>query len=46
VVEATLGEASTLTGLETPALVVLGPVSRYREVLDWYRPELRGNALG
>jgi uroporphyrin-III C-methyltransferase len=46
VVEATLAEAATLAGLETPALVVLGPVSRYREVLDWYRPELRSNALG
>ncbi|HWV02373.1 MAG TPA: uroporphyrinogen-III C-methyltransferase [Devosia sp.] len=46
VVEATLAEAATLVGLETPALVVLGPVSRYREVLDWYRPELRSNALG
>jgi len=45
-VEATLGEAARLTGLETPALIVLGPVSRYREVLDWYRPELRSNDLG
>ena len=46
VVEATLGEAAGLSGLETPALIVLGPVSRYREVLDWYRPELRSNDLG
>ena len=46
VVESTLGAAATLAGLETPALVVLGPVSRYREVLDWYTPELRSNALG
>lgn len=46
VVEATLGEAAALTGLETPAIVVLGPVSRYREILDWYAPELRSNALG
>ena len=37
---------AALTGLETPALVVLGPVSRYREILDWYTPELRTNALG
>ena len=46
VVESTLGEAGALTGLATPALVVLGPVSRYREMLDWYAPELRTNALG
>jgi len=46
VVEATLGEARALSGLETPAIVVLGPVSRYRDVLDWYTPDLRTNALG
>lgn len=46
VVESTLRQAASLTGLETPALVVLGPVSRYREVLDWYTPELRSHALG
>ena len=46
VVESTLGRAAELSGLETPALVVLGPVSRYREVLDWYTPDLRANALG
>jgi len=46
VTESTLDLAATLTSLETPALVVLGPVSRYREVLDWYTPELRSNALG
>ena len=46
VTESTLDLAATLTNLETPALVVLGPVSRYREVLDWYTPELRSNALG
>ncbi len=46
VVESTLAQAADLTGLETPALVVLGPVSRYRDVLDWYRPELRSNGLG
>jgi uroporphyrin-III C-methyltransferase len=46
VVEARLADAAALTGLETPALVVLGPVSRYREILDWYTPELKHNALG
>ena len=38
VIEATLGEAETLRGLETPAIVVLGPVSGYRPLLDWYGP--------
>jgi uroporphyrin-III C-methyltransferase len=46
VTESSLGQAAALAGLETPALVVLGPVSRYRKVLDWYTPELRSNALG
>ncbi|HVX71612.1 MAG TPA: uroporphyrinogen-III C-methyltransferase [Devosia sp.] len=46
VTESSLGQAGALAGLETPALVVLGPVSRYREVLDWYTPELRSNGLG
>jgi uroporphyrin-III C-methyltransferase len=46
VIESTLNQAAALTNLETPALVVLGPVGRYREVLDWYTPELRSNALG
>jgi len=45
VTESSLNQAAALTNLETPALVVLGPVSRYREVLDWYTPELRSNAL-
>ena len=46
VTESSLDQAGALAGLQTPALVVLGPVSRYREVLDWYTPELRANALG
>jgi uroporphyrin-III C-methyltransferase len=46
VVESTLGEAAGLSGLETPAIVVLGPVSAYREVLDWYVPALRSNPIG
>jgi uroporphyrin-III C-methyltransferase len=46
VIESTLAEAHALAGLETPAIVVLGPVSRYRDVLNWYKPELRGNGLG
>jgi uroporphyrin-III C-methyltransferase len=46
VVETTLGAAATLTNLPTPAIVVLGPVNRYREILEWYTPDLRGHALG
>jgi uroporphyrin-III C-methyltransferase len=46
VVESTLGQAASLTGLDTPAVVVLGPVVAWREVLDWYTPQLRSNALG
>jgi uroporphyrin-III C-methyltransferase len=46
VVESTLGAAGGLTGLETPALIVLGPVSRYREVLDWYGAAERENVYG
>jgi uroporphyrin-III C-methyltransferase len=46
VVETTLGEAGALTDLPTPAIVVLGPVSAYRAVLDWYVPALRENDVG
>ena len=46
VVETTLGAAASLADLPTPAIVVLGPVSAYRTVLDWYVPHLRENGLG
>lgn len=49
VVETTLGEAATLAArveLPTPAIIVLGPVSRYREQLDWYVGARRENKLG
>ncbi|WP_052731852.1 uroporphyrinogen-III C-methyltransferase [Devosia geojensis] len=46
VVETTLGEARALADLPTPAIVVLGPVSAYRAVLDWYVPVLRENGIG
>lgn len=39
VVEARLGDAQTLSkrgDIPTPAIVVLGPVSQYRDALDWY----------
>jgi uroporphyrin-III C-methyltransferase len=46
VVETTLGAAAGLADLPTPAIVVLGPVSAYRTVLDWYASNLRENDLG
>ncbi|WP_404400128.1 uroporphyrinogen-III C-methyltransferase [Pelagibacterium halotolerans] len=49
VTETTLGEAGALVAsrdISTPAVVVLGPVSRYRAALDWYTGGLRENALG
>jgi uroporphyrin-III C-methyltransferase len=46
VVETTLGKAASLDRLPTPAVVVLGPVNRYREVLNWYVGDLRGIVLG
>jgi uroporphyrin-III C-methyltransferase len=30
----------------TPAIVVVGPAAGWRELLDWYGPALRGNAIG
>lgn len=45
--ETTLGRVTELgDDLPTPAIVVLGPVSRYRDVLDWYTDDQRGNAFG
>lgn len=49
VVEATLVEAEALSkrgDIPTPALIVLGPVSQYRDILDWYAPALRENPFG
>jgi uroporphyrin-III C-methyltransferase len=46
VIESTLAEVGRLEDLPTPAIVVLGPVSRYREMLDWYTPALRENPYG
>ena len=47
VVEATLGTAATIADrITAPAIVVLGPVSRYRETLDWYVGSLRENTIG
>jgi len=46
VTETMLGKVDSLGELATPAIVVLGPVNRYREVLDWYVGDLRGIVLG
>lgn len=46
VVETTLGGVAALGELPTPAIIVLGPVGRYRAVLDWYVDPLRDNPLG
>jgi len=49
VLSTTLGEVDrVLTKHEpvTPAVVVVGQVERWREVLDWYREALRENPIG
>lgn len=47
VIETTLAEVGTLSGdVPTPAIVVLGPVSRYRAALDWYTGAARENQIG
>ena len=45
--ETTLGGLDSLPGdIPTPAIVVLGPVSQFRGVLDWYVGDLRNGAIG
>jgi uroporphyrin-III C-methyltransferase len=49
VIETSLGEVGMLSAsrtIPTPAIVVLGPVSKYRAVLDWYTDPLRENPFG
>lgn len=46
VLETTLGEAGTLENIPTPAIVLVGPVSRYRGGLDWYVQEVRRHVFG
>lgn len=49
VIETTLGEAGALSqaqDLPTPAIIVLGPVSKYRAQLDWYVGARRENDFG
>ncbi len=46
VIETTLGAAGSLTEVPTPALVVVGPVARYRHDLDWYVGAAREHLFG
>ncbi|WEK06795.1 MAG: uroporphyrinogen-III C-methyltransferase [Candidatus Devosia phytovorans] len=46
VIETTLAEAHALGDVPTPAIVVLGPVSSYRQSLDWYVGEARKHVFG
>jgi len=46
IIETTLADAHALTDVPTPAIVVLGPVSAYRQSLDWYVGEARRNVFG
>jgi len=46
VIETTLAGALALAEIPTPAIVVVGPATRYRAMLDWYAPPLRENPLG
>ena len=46
VIETTLGEVSELKDIPTPAIVVLGAVSQYRETLDWYVGQMRSHTFG
>lgn len=49
IVMASLGQAETLathTDIPTPAIVVLGPVNDYREILNWNEDPQQGAKLG
>lgn len=46
VIETTLAQAGGLSNVPTPAIVVLGPVSQYRDSLDWYVGQMRGHIFG
>ena len=44
--QTTLGAATAPVVVPTPAIVVLGPVARYRDQLDWYVEEVRRHVFG
>lgn len=49
VIETRLAEAGALAeraDVPTPAVVVVGPVNRFRPTLDWYRDNLTGHEFG
>lgn len=46
VLETTLGAAMVSLDVPTPAIVVLGPVARYRDQLHWYLDEARRHVFG
>ena len=46
VVETTLAEAAALSDVPTPAIIVIGPVSAYRQTLDWYTGPARESEFG
>lgn len=46
IIETVLAEAADLTDVPTPAIVILGPVSAYRQSLDWYVGEARRHVFG
>lgn len=46
VLETTLAEAAELQDVPTPAIIVVGPVSAYRQALDWYTGAARESEFG
>ena len=49
VIDTHLGEVTALIAeqpVPTPAIVVVGPVSQFRDRLDWYQPVLRESGFG
>jgi uroporphyrin-III C-methyltransferase len=46
VIETTLELAASLTDVPTPAIIVIGPVSAYRQTLDWYTGPARESEFG
>ena len=42
----TIGQNCREADIPTPAVVVIGPVSQYRDQLEWYQPILRENGFG
>lgn len=49
VIDCRLGEVEAVCSdreIPTPAIIVIGPVSQYRDRLDWYQPALRESGFG